>query len=130
VLPAVSSKKILFSGLALLVVALLYLYKTYNPLEVSFFPKCPFHSLTGLLCPGCGSQRALHHVLNGSLSAAFRENALLLIAIPYMGFGMYLDYRKPLPHKLARLRKTFFGLTAIKIILAIVISFWIIRNLI
>ncbi|EAQ51353.1 hypothetical protein MED217_17460 [Leeuwenhoekiella blandensis MED217] len=47
-----------------------------------------------------------------------------------MGFGMYLDYRKPLPQKLARHRKTFFGLTAIKIILAIVISFWIIRNLI
>ena len=48
------------------------------------FPACPFHALTGLLCPGCGSQRALHDLLHGLIGEAFRHNALLVISIPLL----------------------------------------------
>lgn len=46
---------------------------------------CPFHAITGLRCPGCGSQRALHALLHGDLSTTFKMNALWILAIPVMG---------------------------------------------
>ena len=42
------------------------------------FPKCLFFSLTGLQCPGCGSQRALHSLLHLDLVAALRYNAYMV----------------------------------------------------
>lgn len=45
-------------------------------------PKCPVKLLTGLYCPGCGSQRALHSVLHGQFSQAIMYNPFYLIAIP------------------------------------------------
>ena len=41
-----------------------------DPEETRLIPACPFLSLTGLLCPGCGSARALHALLHGELAAA------------------------------------------------------------
>lgn len=48
------------------------------------FPKCPFKVLTGLQCPGCGSQRAIHALLHGDIAAAWRFNALLVAYIPIL----------------------------------------------
>ncbi|MGB7786560.1 MAG: DUF2752 domain-containing protein [Salinimicrobium sp.] len=92
------------------------------------FPACPFHSITGLLCPGCGSQRALHHLLNFEIGAAFHQNQLLLIAFPYVAAG-YAFEMLPLSEKSMRWRNFFFGRKAIIFVLLLVISFWILRNL-
>jgi hypothetical protein len=54
----------------------------FNPAEYAFYPFCVFHRFTGLLCPGCGSLRALHHLLHGHVSIAFRFNPLLVISLP------------------------------------------------
>ena len=129
-MPLASSKKLLYSGIALLVVGFLFFYKIYNPEVHSFFPKCPFLSLTGLQCPGCGSQRAVHHLLNGHLLSAVHQNALLVLAIPYVSFGMFLDSKKPLKPKLLNLRKRLYGITAIWIVLVLVLTFWILRNIV
>jgi hypothetical protein len=51
------------------------LYWYFNPIGL-LFPKCPVFSLTGMYCPGCGSQRALHAFLNGNVADAFRQNLL------------------------------------------------------
>lgn len=69
--------------------ALVVLYRN-DPSEGGF-PVCPFHGTTGLLCPGCGAQRAMHHLLHGRVSAAWTHNALLVIAIPLLGlhWGAY-----------------------------------------
>jgi hypothetical protein len=48
----------------------------FLPLE--WLPKCPIHSLTGLLCPGCGSQRAAIALLDGDLKTAISLNSLLM----------------------------------------------------
>ena len=59
-------------------------YFNFNPVESFFFPKCPFLMLTGLKCPGCGSQRAIHALLHFDIRSAFLHNALLIISIPYI----------------------------------------------
>ncbi|WP_367892778.1 DUF2752 domain-containing protein [Flavivirga jejuensis] len=48
-----------------------YLYYNYDPSEYNIFPKCPVYSLTGIYCPGCGSQRAVHQFFNYSISICF-----------------------------------------------------------
>lgn len=128
-LPVVSFKQLIYIGSAILIVSTAYIYKTYNPLEVGFFPKCPFYTLTGFFCPGCGSQRALHHLLNGNILLAFEKNALFLIALPYVGFGAFLDIKNNYNNKLIQIRKTFYGTLAIWVVFSIIIIFWIVRNL-
>jgi hypothetical protein len=51
---------------------------------------CPFRALTGLLCPGCGSQRALHDLLHGRATEAFTHNALMVSALPLAGLQLGL----------------------------------------
>ena len=57
----------------------------FDPTQFGFYPVCVFHRTTGLLCPGCGGLRALHQLLHGHVAAAFRLNALLVIALPLAG---------------------------------------------
>jgi len=56
----------------------------FNPLSASIYPPCPFHHLTGLHCPGCGSLRATHQLLHGHLAAAFALNPLWVVLIPIL----------------------------------------------
>ena len=58
----------------------------FNPSQSSFYPVCLFHQTTGLLCPGCGSLRALHQLLHGNLAAAFHFNALLISSLPILAW--------------------------------------------
>ena len=39
---------------------------------------CPFHELTGLLCPLCGGTRAAFRLLEGDLAGSLGLNLLLL----------------------------------------------------
>ncbi|MBQ8969396.1 MAG: DUF2752 domain-containing protein [Bacteroidaceae bacterium] len=43
---------------------------------------CPFHVLTGLNCPLCGTQRLVVALLHGHWGEAFHYNPLLFTAIP------------------------------------------------
>ena len=56
----------------------------FDPNRYPFYPVCAFHQATGLLCPGCGSLRAIHQLLHGHVAAAFRFNPLLLLALPFL----------------------------------------------
>ena len=65
----------------------------FNPSEHAFYPFCIFYRTTGLLCPGCGSLRALHQLLHGHFLSAFHLNALLVLSLPVVigfVFGRYL----------------------------------------
>ncbi|MFE5489450.1 DUF2752 domain-containing protein [Streptomyces virginiae] len=53
-----------------------------DPTRPGRFPSCPFHALTGLDCPGCGSLRALHQLTHGHVFAAMDYNLLLIAALP------------------------------------------------
>jgi hypothetical protein len=124
------SKKIIkwiFIGIAISL--LIILFKFYSPYKYHIFPPCPFYSITGLKCPGCGSQRAIHYLLNFDIIDAFKENMLLVIAVPYLILGAYFDLITLKTEKQLRIRKMLFGSKAILIILIIVIGFWILRNI-
>ncbi|HJG87184.1 DUF2752 domain-containing protein [Pseudoflavonifractor capillosus] len=45
---------------------------------------CPFHALTGLLCPGCGVTRMCLALLTLDLSAAWAANPVLLLLLPVL----------------------------------------------
>lgn len=105
------------------------IYYLFSPSEVTFFPKCPFHSITGLDCPGCGSQRTLHHLAHFEIKKAFISNPLLIMAIPYMLTGIYFEYfggKENYP----RMRRILFGKKATVTVLIVVLLFWIGRNLV
>lgn len=73
---------LLWAALLLLAgTAALVLY-FFDPVHFHFYPVCVFHQATGLLCPGCGTLRALHQLLHGRIAAAFRFNALFVLTLP------------------------------------------------
>lgn len=70
--------------LVLIVLTTLVLLFFLNPAQHRVFPQCLFLKFTGWHCPGCGAMRAVHELLHGNLSGAFRDNALLVIALPFI----------------------------------------------
>ena len=103
-----------------------YIYFTYDP-SVQGFPSCPSKKYLGIACPGCGSQRAAHHLLHGEFRQAFLFNPMLLVAIPYMILASLFEIRS-IRTKYPKFRKWMFGRNAILVVLVIVIVYWITRN--
>jgi len=117
----------LYFIIPLLTFTVVYFYFIYNPGILSIFPKCPFYSITGLYCPGCGSQRAIHQFLHGHLLEGLKHNFLILIlatVLMYDGTIFLLNHftKKPLNNLLHQSRIT-------KGILIIILSFWVLRNI-
>jgi hypothetical protein len=112
-------------GAAVVVVAAAFF--AYDPAEGNALPGCVFHDLTGLYCPGCGSCRALHQLLNGHLGAALGLNPLMVLALPFLGIYFLL-------YAGAAIRgKPWLGVSLkavwIRAILCLVIAHGVLRNL-
>lgn len=118
-------KKVL---LTTVVICLIIVYGKFHPETSGVFPKCPFLSLTGYECPGCGSQRAIHYLLNGKIGSAFNANALLILFIPYILLGFIFDLFRFKNKTLLKIRRILYGTTAIWVVFSIVVLFWILRN--
>lgn len=52
---------------------------------------CPFHLLTGLWCPGCGSFRAINALLHGQFLAAVGYNLLVVFLLPVLAVLLMRD---------------------------------------
>ena len=120
--------KLIFIGLgALLLIAIITVYFTYNPSQYSIFPKCPFYSFTNLYCPGCGSQRAIHQILNGNIVSGLNHNILIiLLALVLSCDGTIIIINKVLNKKFKNiLHKPVTTYS----ILILVIIFWVLRNI-
>ncbi len=107
--------------------ALVAVYFIFDPTENYLFPSCPFHSLTGLYCPGCGSQRAFHNLLHLDIQKAFGYNALFVPMGMIVGYHWIISLYNKVTSKEIRniIYESYFPL----VILGIVIIFWILRNL-
>ena len=110
-----------------LIVALVGLvYFFFNPSNNVLFPKCPFYVLTGLKCPGCGSQRAVHSLLHFDFASAFGYNALLVFSLPIVVVLIFAEIRRTKnPLFYFKLHNVIF----IWSYFAIVVAWWIGRNL-
>jgi len=127
--PKIARWTLIIFGFSLLVV-LLFIYRRYNPYEWgAYFPKCVFHELTGLECPGCGSQRAIHFLLIGEFMHAIQENILVILAIPYLSLAVFLNRMKHVNNRFAKWHVRWVGRQAIYSILSIILIFWILRNI-
>jgi len=107
-------------------IIIIVLYGFFDP-ELYSFPPCLFRSLTGWLCPGCGSQRAIHQILHGNLVASFKLNPIFPPGILYasLGFVASTFYPKSWPD----VKKKYFGLTAAYVSLIVILVFWVGRNM-
>lgn len=68
------------------VASLIFLYG-HDPSAHTYYPRCLFHALTGLQCPGCGATRALYHLMHGEVVAAIHFNFLFVLFSPALAFG-------------------------------------------
>ena len=104
-----------------------------SPARDHWLPGCPFHELTGLWCPGCGSTRAASALAHGDVTAAFRHNVLFLPALGLVlwAWAAYCVRTFAPPGSAVRpwarspvslLRRPWW-------ILGVVVAFWVVRNI-
>ncbi|MFC4585586.1 DUF2752 domain-containing protein [Sphaerisporangium corydalis] len=98
-----------------------------DPNAPGHYPTCPFLFLTGLYCPGCGTLRAVHALAHGDVVAALGLNPLAVVTVPFLLFwwgrwALRTWQRRPVRTSLAHP-------AYIWAFLALVIVYWIVRNL-
>ena len=113
-------------GVALLMLALGALYFVVDPAASVLMPKCPFRLLTGLDCPACGGQRALHSLLHGNFIRAILYNPFALYSIPYFLSVAYTTFSRD--RVAQRLRPIVQGRVAVMIYVVLFCLWWVVRN--
>ena len=112
-------------AVAVIVIAGIAIYSTFDPSTVRFFPRCTFLTLTGLKCPGCGTQRAIHALLHGNFLEAVRFNAMMVASVPLLALYGYAEIvRNSKPRFYNKVNSTPIILT----IFVLVVLWWILRN--
>src|ERR1041384_7143772 len=99
--------------------AVLLLYFFVEPKNGNL-PKCIFHQVTGLYCPGCGVQRSFHALLNGHLLKAMDYNLMFILFLPMIIYFLFIFVTGKKKSASSFIYKTNFSLA----IVIIVISFW------
>lgn len=111
---------------AAVLVGALTLFHFKDPVAILFIP-CPFYQLSGFLCPGCGSLRALYHLSQGELWFALSMNLLMVFFLPLIFFLVVLDLRqftRPRVFSAGTLRAHCGWIVA-----GLILVFWLLRNL-
>lgn len=120
-------RKHLFTTLLLAAaVAAVAVYLLYDPSQSALFPRCPFLMLTGLKCPGCGSQRVIHSLLGGDIAAAWHYNAFMVAALPVIALYSYAELRR---RRHPQLYNRLNSPAAIWSIFAATVLWWLLRNI-
>ena len=98
----------------------------FDPSQHGFYPQCMFHQVTGYLCPGCGSLRAMHQLLHGNVAAAWDLNPLFVASLPLLGgYGVMVLWRRHMRHQPAPEFRLGWLWTAV----ATILFFGVVRNL-
>ena len=113
------------AALTCAVLVAVWLYRV-DPEDSVYSPKCLFYLLTGLKCPGCGSQRAIHALLHLQVGAAFGYNALLVLSIPFLAL---LSFSWTMRRRFPALYERLNGRGTIWTVFAVIIAWWIVRNI-
>jgi hypothetical protein len=120
------SPKAAFVGLAILGLAGIAFLYAFDPRNPGVIPACPFLSLTGCFCPGCGTLRALHMLLRGDVASALGYNILTVLSLPFIaysyGTGAMRAFGLKAPHLVLVHPRLIWAL------LAAIVAFWVLRN--
>ena len=119
--------KIKYVAIAVGIIGLGLFYFFINPQEVNFLPECPLHATTGFYCPGCGSQRATHKLLNFNIFGALQQNVLYLISLLLLGYHLIITGINTI-FKRQYYNYIYHPKTPL-VILVMIIIFWILRNI-
>ena len=114
-------------SIVILLLGVVSLYFFINPSEYNFFPKCPFFNYTGIYCAGCGSQRAIHQIINGNIITGIRHNYLLILVFGVLSYKAGIFILNKFHNK--TYADIFHKPLATKIILILVLLFWVLRNI-
>ena len=94
-----------FKKIGLILIILLGIILFFvDPEYSAFIPKCPFRWFTGLDCPACGSQRAIHQLLHLNIKGAFGYNPFLMLSFPYLIALVITQWFDP-QNRLAQLKR-------------------------
>lgn len=116
---------VLFAAVAIpLGATLLY---TFAPTEYGFYPRCMFHFVTGLHCPGCGATRCAAALLHGDLRQAFAYNPLFVVLLPFLVLGgMRIAFATWTGKQTRGYRLPGW---ALRVFVGLLIAYWIARNI-
>lgn len=114
-------------GIIAIILLGVLLYRV-NPEYSAFIPKCPFRWFTGYDCPACGSQRAFHQLLHLNIREAFGYNPFLLVSLPYIILLVIVQWFDP-KNKLTQLKKVCYHPAIVYTYLILIITWWIVRNI-
>lgn len=111
-------------GFSIAAGAILLLYFFVEPKDGNL-PKCFFHEVTGLYCPGCGGQRSLHALLHGHFLTSISYNLLFVLLLPLLVYFMFIFISGKKYKASSFIYKPGFSIA----IAITVVSFWILRNI-
>ena len=98
----------------------------FDPGKTGFFPACPFRTLTGFTCPGCGSTRGLHRLLHGDVIGAFEFNPLMVVALPFLLYALVRYTNAALRGR--PVERHLLNVKYIWALLFVIVGFWVYRN--
>lgn len=123
-------RKLIVIAATAAMIAILAIYYVANPLEYELFPKCIIYSSTGMQCPSCGSQRALHAFLHGRFGEAVRYNVFALYSVPYFIAVLTFYFGRFKSARLNRIGDVVVGRTAAQGYVGLYFAWWVVRNVI
>jgi hypothetical protein len=98
----------------------------FEPGRTGFFPACPFRTLTGFTCPGCGSTRGLHRLLHGDIVSALEFNPLMVLSLPFLLYALVRYTAAAVSGR--PLQRHNLDPKYIWVLFGVIMSFWIFRN--
>lgn len=111
-----------------IVIVLSIFYFTIPAYTTRLYPACIFHKVTGLYCPGCGSQRAGSALLHGNMVKAIGYNVLFVACLPLIGYAAFVFTWNVFSRKKLS-QPIFYSPLFVKALLAMIIIFTVLRNI-
>ncbi len=96
----------------------------HDPNDAGSYPTCPFLSITGFDCPGCGTLRAVHALLHGDVAGAIGFNLLLMVVL----IGSVIAGASARIAPLSATQRAAVSRAVRNSLPLVVVAFWVLRN--
>lgn len=110
----------------LLLVCMFYYY--FNPFDINFPIYCVWYQLTGLNCPACGTQRAIHALMYGHIVEAIKYNYFFFLSAPYACLAVLSTWYND-SHTFDVVKGVIFNNVTIRIYIFLFFAWWVLRNM-